>query len=177
MNGSSPIPPPSNSEAGFTLVELVMVMVVVAVLAVAVAPRFYDADVFKSRGFADQVQATLRYAQKVAIAQRRNVCVAVATSDITLTKAGTSGGASVCDTNLVSPAGQPPDCPSATYKICTPSTAITITLAPAAPAIFSFNALGKPYDVLGATPSAQKSITISGAPNIIYVEAETGYVH
>lgn len=164
-------------QGGFTLVELVMTMVVVGILAAVVAPRFFDTDVFRSKGFADQVQATLRYAQKEAIAQHRNVCVAVAAGDITLNIASTSGGASACNTNLASPAGQPTNCPSATYKICTPSAAITITLAPAVPATFSFDALGRPFDVLGTTPSAQKSITVSGAPSIIFVEAETGYVH
>ena len=52
-----------DDQRGFTLIELIMVMVVVGILAVFVAPRFFDANVFKSRGFADQVQATLRYAQ------------------------------------------------------------------------------------------------------------------
>jgi len=167
-----------DNQRGFTLVELIMVMVIIGILAVVAAPRFFNANVFQSRGFADQVQATLRYAQKEAIAQHRNVCVAMIASDITLKIAGVSGAMSACDTNLVSPAGQPSGCPSATYKICTPSAAITITLAPAVPASFNFDALGKPWDVLGTTPSTvQKSITISGATNIIYVEAETGYVH
>jgi MSHA pilin protein MshC len=166
--------PGSRAEAhqcGFTLVELIMTMVIVGILAVVAAPRFFDADVFRSKGFADQVQATLRYAQKEAIAQRRNACVAVAASTITLTIASNSGAAVACDTNLALPAGG--------NSITSPSAAITITLAPAAPATFSFDALGKPYDVSGTTPSAQKSFTISGASNIIYVyvEAETGYVH
>ncbi len=156
-----------DNQRGFTLIELIMVMVIVGILAVVVAPRFFDADIFKSRGFADQVQATLRYAQKEAIAQHRNVCVAMTVSDITLKIASASGVASACDTNLVLP-GQ------ATNKISTPSAAITLSPA----ASFNFDALGKPWDVLGTTPSTvQKSITISGATNNIVVEAETGYVH
>jgi MSHA pilin protein MshC len=159
-----------NNQHGFTLIELIMVMVIVGILAIVVAPRFFDVNVFKSRGFADQVQASLRNAQKIAIAQHRNVCVAMTANDITLTIASVSGAASACDTPLVSPTtGQAP------YKISTPSAAITITLAPAT---FNFDALGKPWDVLGTTPSTvQKSITINGATNNIFVEAETGYVH
>jgi MSHA pilin protein MshC len=155
--------------AGFTLIELIMVMVIVGILAVFIAPRFLDANIFKSRGFADQVQATLRYAQKEAIAQHRNVCVTMTASDITLTIANAipSVAMSPCNTNLVLP-GQ------ATNKISTPSA--EITLSPAAS--FSFDALGKPWDVLCTTPSTvQKSITISGATNNVVVEAETGYVH
>lgn len=159
-----------NDQRGFTLIELIMVMVVVGILALVVAPRFLDANVFKSRGFADQVQASLRYAQKEAIAQHRNVCVAMTASKISLTIANASGAASACGPSLAFPAGG--------NSITAPSAAITITLAPAAPATFNFDSLGKPWDVLGTTPSTvQKSITISGATNIIYVEAETGYVH
>src|ERR1019366_1189870 len=80
-----------DNQRGFTLIELIMVMVIVGILAVVVAPRFFDTNVFKSRGFADQVQASLRYAQKEAIAQRSNVCVAMTTSTITLTIANASG--------------------------------------------------------------------------------------
>src|SRR5450759_2932408 len=92
-----------DNQRGFTLVELIMVMVIVGILAVVVAPRFFDADVFKSRGFADQVQASLRYAQKAAIAQHRNVCVAMTASDITLTIANAipSLATSPCNTPLV----------------------------------------------------------------------------
>ena len=151
-------------KAGFTLVELVMVIVIVGILAAVAAPRFFDTNVFQSRGFADQVQASLRYAQKQAIAQRRNVCVALAASTITLTIASASGAASACNTNLVSPSGQPSSCPSATYKICAPSG---VTLA--------YLSANSNFDALGRT--AANSITISGATNDIVVEAETGYVH
>jgi MSHA pilin protein MshC len=169
----------ADDQHGFTLVELVMTMVIVGILAAVVAPRFFDANLFKSRGFADQVQATLRYAQKEAIAQHRNVCVAITASNISLTVANAvpSLATSPCNTNLVSPSGQPSSCPFPPYQICTPSPSITLTLLPAAPATFVFDALGKPFDAAGVTPSAQKTITISGAANQILVEPETGYVH
>lgn len=158
-----------DNQRGFTLVELIMVMVIVGILGAVVAPRFFDANVFKSRGFADQVQATLRYAQKEAIAQHRNVCVAVAAGTITLTIANASGASIPCGPNLALPAGG--------NFITTPSAAITITLSPAAPATIIFDALGKPFDALGTPSVVQKTITISGATNNIVVEAETGYVH
>ena len=80
MNGCSPIFPISkclSAKAGFTLVELIMTVVIMGVLVAVVAPRFNDVDVFQSRGFADQVQATLRYAQKIAIAQRSSVSATI----------------------------------------------------------------------------------------------------
>ena len=145
-------------QRGFTLVELITVLLIVGVLAVAVAPRFFTAGIFQSRGFADQVQATLRYAQKQAIARHRNVCVTISSNAVSLMIANANGAASPCDTNLVLP-GQ------SSNTISAPSA--SIALAPAA----SFN-----FDALGSTP-AQQTFTISGANNNIVVEAETGYVH
>ncbi|HZW22007.1 type II secretion system protein, partial [Noviherbaspirillum sp.] len=61
---------------GFTLTELIVTLVILGILAIAIVPRFLDRSTFDSRGFHDETLAILRYAQKTAIAQRRNVCVA-----------------------------------------------------------------------------------------------------
>jgi hypothetical protein len=75
--------------------------------------------------------------------------------------------ASSCDTNVIALTG-------GAYVITAPAGIAFATL----PTAFNFDALGKPFDVLGTTPStAQKSISINGATNNIFVEAETGYVH
>jgi len=139
---------------GFTLIELIMVMVIVGILALVVIPRFFDNDVFQSRGFADQVQASLRYAQKEAIAQHRFVCVAFTSNSISLT----IGPTTACGTALTSPAG-------GAYVINAPSG---IAFA-ATPTNFNFDALG--------SPSVAQTIGIAGAANSITIEAETGYVH
>lgn len=142
---------------GFTLIELIMVIVIVGILAVFVAPRFFDANVFRSRGFADQVQASLRYAQKAAIAQRRFVCATFAVDSVTLS----TGPTAACGTNLQSPTGE------ASYVINAPAN--TEFAGGVAPADFSFDALGR--------PSAGQVINVTGATNAITIEAETGYVH
>ena len=140
-------------QRGFTLVELVTVMVIAGVLAAVLAPRFFDNNIFQSRGFADQVQATLRYAQKTAIAQRRFVCVAFTSGSIALT----IGSTNACGTPLVPPSG------GASYSIAAPSN---IAFSPT-PTDFYFDATGK--------PSIGTSVVIGATA--ITVEAETGYVH
>ncbi len=62
---------------GFTLVELVVMLVVIAILAAIAIPRFVSGDAFSSRSFFDESRSIVRYAQKVAIAQRRLVFVNV----------------------------------------------------------------------------------------------------
>ncbi len=134
-----------------------MVMVVVGILAVFVAPRFFDAGIFRSQGFADQVQASLRYAQKVAIAQRRFVCAAFTANSVTLT----TGGTAACGTALQSPTGDP------SYVVNAPAN----TSFAAVPANFSFDAQGRP------SFAANVAIAVADAANPITIEAETGYVH
>lgn len=144
-----------------------MTMVIIGILAAVAAPRFFDSNVFQSRGFADQVQASLRYAQKVAIAQHRNVCVAFAANSVTLTIDSDTPPDGACNLapagNLQSPTGD------ASYVITAPS-GIAFGTAPS-PINFSFDALGRP------NPNALQTLTIVGATNPIVVEAETGYVH
>lgn len=148
----------NDKQRGFTMVELIMTMVIIGILAAVVAPRFFDNNIFQSRGFADQVKSTLRYAQKVAVSQHRNVCVVMTASAVTLTIAATSGPLIGCGPNLDLPAGG--------NSITAPSG---VTLSPAVIIIF---------DALGATTPA-RNITVSDGTNNIAVAVEnvTGYVH
>lgn len=136
------------AQRGFTMVELVMTIVILGIISAVAIPKFFDNSVFQSRGFADQVKATVRYAQKAAIAQHRFICVAVAANAVTLTQGTTAacGGALAGYTPVTAPNG------------------ITVSNAN-----FSFDTLGK--------PSASQSITVSGNAAALRVEAETGYVH
>ena len=151
--------------AGFTLVELVMTMVIIGILAAVVAPRFFANNIFQSRGFADQVQASLRYAQKVAVAQRRVVCVAFDTAAVPNTLALT------IDTNT------PPDgaCDAPLQSLTDGANYVIRAHAGVAfgttPAPINFN-----YNALGV-PSPAQSLSITGATDGITIEPETGYVH
>ena len=144
---------------GFTLAELVMVLVIVSVLAVAAISRFFDRQTFESRGFYDETLAALRYAQKTAIAQRRNVCVAFSTGSATLTIASASGIAAPCNTDLTGPTGTTP-------FVVTARSGVTFA---ALPTNFQFSALGQ--------ASLSQTMQVVGATGNIVVEKETGYVH
>lgn len=107
-----------------------MVIIIAGILAAVVAPRFFGADIFQSRGAADQVRAALRYGQKVAIAQRRNVSVQIS-----------AGADSDCHVQLM---GGNVNCVIAN----------SVTVTPALPKTVTFNALGQPV------PNAAASMVV-----------------
>lgn len=144
---------------GFTLIEAVMVIVILSVLSMVAIPKLWNNTLFQARGFADQVLATLRYAQKTAIAQHRLVCVALTNTTpatVTLTIASLNN-ANSCNTAL--------NLPDRTNNLLTAPTAVTLNPA----ATINFNALGQ--------TSGTVTFTIPNAPRTITLEAETGYVH
>ena len=144
---------------GFTLPELVMTIVVVGILAAMTAPRFVSWKGFASRGFYDEAQEVVRYAQKTAIAWRRSIFVCVSATDIS----------AISNNNCAAPVPLTHPLTGAALK----STATAgVTLSPVQN--FSFNGLGQP-----STPATiTLTSTIAGDPaRQIVVESETGYVH
>jgi MSHA pilin protein MshC len=152
---------------GFTMIELITVMLVIGILAAFAAPRLFD-NTFESRGFYDQALSTLRYAQKAAIAQNQFVCASFTANSVNLTY-GTNSNCTIAAGALASPSGTP-------Y----PLTGSNATFSSFPAAGFSFDALGRPYNI-GDTPPVstfvKQQITVSGYANAVTVEAETGYVH
>jgi len=154
-------------QRGFTLIELIMVIVIMGVLAVFAAPRMLNTGDFYARGFHDETLGLLRYAQKTAIAQRRIVCVTVATSTDSPPNASASlrlasvAGSTNCNTDIPGPASD--------TALITARSGVDYGASTG----FTFNGLGQ--------PSAAQSIQVTNASvvmgNPIIVEADTGYVH
>jgi MSHA pilin protein MshC len=151
------------SERGFTLPELVTVMVIVGVLSVVAIPKVFDRSIFEARGFADELRSAIQFARKTAIAQRRNVCVAIdtSTSTVALTKALTPGSTAPCGPAVTNPAKNSGFQLTAPGDVTLSSTTSSIT-----------------FDALGATGAGGTVTVISAdASRPIVVESETGYVH
>jgi MSHA pilin protein MshC len=147
--------------AGFTLIELIMVLVLVGILSIAIIPRFASKNAFDARGYFDQSISMVRYAQKLAIAQRRDVFVNVTGNSMCLSYATETTCADVPVANqVINPAKMD------WFKADTPTG-----MSFAAASSFSFNALGQ--------PSSSKVIrfTGDGVSTDITIESETGYVH
>ncbi len=59
---------PPTYEAAFTLIEAIAVIVLIGILAAVVSPIFYQSSEFEARTTRDELIATLRYAQQLAMA-------------------------------------------------------------------------------------------------------------
>ena len=150
------------------MVELILVLVIAGIVAAVAMPRLVGTNSFDTRGFADQLAATIRFAQKLAIAQR---------PDPTLVPPGrvyvhlTANTATLCYVAAL-------PCPVANLAPGPGSeTPYTITapngVAIASPvAALGFDAGGRP-DI-----AARVTITVTGAGGYpVVIEPVTGYVH
>ena len=177
------------------MVELIVVMILVGILGAIGAARFFNRSGFDLAAYAEQLRAMTRYAQKLAVAQHREVFVL-----------GGADGFALCYANAAPcPAAQLVLAPggansgsAATRAFCMTGGAYAanwycegrpdgVTLAPAAIPAFYFNALGKPFLAAdlpaGGAPSVDSSFATTtlnfsgdGATIPVTIYQETGYV-
>lgn len=195
---------PRRRGAGFTIVELVVVMVLMGILAAVGAARFHTRTAYDVSAYAEQVRAMARYAQKLAIAQNRNVYMVGGPDVFALCYANTLP----CQANrlVVAPAGA--NSGNATTRTsCVTGGAYAanwycegrpsnVTMTPAGglqsggmQSGFYFNGLGKPYlpedlPTNAGAPSQNSSFATTaftfsgdGASFTVTISPETGYVY
>jgi MSHA pilin protein MshC len=145
------------------MIELVVTMILIGIMAVVVLPRFDTLGAFDSRGYADQITAYLRYAQKSALAQRRTVRIDITNATTAPTMCVTAAYSDTC----------PASCGGLT-ALATP-----FSFQPGSGTTLATN-YGFCFDTNGK-PSASQSIQVRDSNAVlavtITVESETGYVH
>lgn len=193
INPGSPairLPGHRAGQFGFTLVELIMVIVIVGIIGAVIAPRFFSRTTFDASGYNNQLVALLRYGQKVAIAQNRNVFVRLDGSSVALCYSATcSAGARVRapgSTNTASAVTR--------LRCVDPATnefdggwaceGVPDGVAMTAAATFYFDAAGTPFAASDAQPTLVStfpdrlvlSVTGTGVALTTNIEGGTGYV-
>jgi MSHA pilin protein MshC len=153
------------AERGFTLVELITIMILIGILAVVALPNLNLAQGFGATAFRDRVAASLRHAQKSAVAKRRMVCATVAADGLSLTlTADASFGAASCGNAMIGPDGS---------AVAAASPSPNVTLTPAG--TLHFQPSGTVTSNLAGTTIANFTLTVTGEPPIT-VTGATGHV-
>jgi MSHA pilin protein MshC len=147
-----------SSQTGFTLTELVLVIVIAGILSAVIYNRI-NVGSFKAEGSTDEIKAAVRYAHKLAVAQRRSVYLSASSPDLSL----------CYDLACGSRVAKPPSASDA----FTVTASDTLTLSSA----FYFDSLGRPTLTSGSLATSAITVSISGGTRTLTIEPQTGFVH
>jgi len=159
-----------NIQRGFTMIELIVAMILIGILSVVVLPRMNLINSFDEIGYRDQVIATLEFARKSAVAQRRSVRVQVSGNSL-LFKIDSchpegSGTSTPSCASLVGTYPRELIPPGSNSNQISPRGATTL----AGPATLVF-------DPLGRATAASYTYTVTGeSSHVLTVDSGTGYV-
>ncbi|MDP1527274.1 MAG: type II secretion system protein [Rhodocyclaceae bacterium] len=168
------------TNAGFTIVELIVTMVIIGIMAVTVVPRFNLMSGFSARGYADQIESYLRFTQKSALASRRVTRLEL--SNCTPANGACNSAPALCVAENYSAA---PACGTACPvsgcsagwcalrlpgQFASPQSRVTVSDA----TTVCFDAMGRPINGGLMISVGDESGTLA---RTVTVENETGYVH
>ncbi len=178
------------------MIELITVMVVMGVVGAIGAARFFDKRDTDTSQYLNQAKSIIRYGQKVAIAQHRNVYVKLSASSVGLCFQQTCTAA-----NVVPAPGGGNSASSVTKAQCVlGSPAVYVanwmceamqtdvsTVIAATPALsngmFYFDSFGRPYNSNDSAPTSTftgpLTLSVGGGAStlVVTVTPETGYVY
>ena len=161
-----------SASRGFTLVELVLVMIIGGVLAAIAVPRMVDRSAYQTRGGASEVRTALRYAQRLAMAKNREVCVTTTLLPdlrLTFSSAAAPATGAACDQLVIRPG-------DLVGYVVTPPAGITLT---STVPTFRFDGRGRPITTppnLALTVPVSFTVGAAGGSGTISIQPETGYV-
>jgi len=142
-----------------------VIIAIIGVISVFVAARISGGEA-QTRGFYDELLSQVQYARKLAIAQRRRICVHMGPADSRLYYSNPAGDACPATSAAAGPTGEAP------FTVAARS-GITVTTA-----TFQFDALGRYLTSGGAAPAGSLTVAVTGDGSFSFiVEGGTGYVH
>jgi MSHA pilin protein MshC len=165
------------------MVELIVVLVLIGIIGTMAVGRFMERSTFDTAAWTEQVRSTLRYAQKVAIAQNSPVYVHLTPARIAVCLASDTACASP-DARLPAPGGANSGL-AATRSACGSG----IWMCEGRPAGLSMGLPGSTATTIGSVAfdglgratmsggfAGRLEIKGGGITQVIGIDAETGYV-